>query len=79
MFDKPVDLINEPDSILKVQWCPTKCGKLAVLSKNQPAINIYTIRSVNASNNLNVIEDENAPRQILIEKTSRSYKYSAII
>lgn len=73
MFDKPVDLINEPDSILKVQWCPTKCGKLAVLSKNQPAINIYTIRSVNASNNLNVIEDENAPRQILIEKTSRKF------
>lgn len=71
MFDKPVDLINEADSILKVQWCPTKCGKLAVLSKNQSAISIYTVRSLNTSNNISVIEDENAPKQILIEKTSR--------
>jgi WD40 repeat protein len=30
MFDKPVDLINETDSIIKTQWCPTKPGKLAV-------------------------------------------------
>ena len=29
-FDKPVDLINETDSIIKTQWCPTKPGKLAV-------------------------------------------------
>lgn len=35
MFDKPIDLINETDSILKVQWCPSKSGKLAVSQLNK--------------------------------------------
>ena len=69
-FDRPVDTINESDSILKISWCPTKCGRLAVSSHNSSVINIYNIKSVNNSLTASVIEDVNAPKQLIIDKTS---------
>lgn len=44
---------------------------MASLVRNASAISIYSIESINTSNNQAVIEDENAPRQLHVEKISR--------
>ena len=44
---------------------------MASLCKNSSTLNIYSIKSVNNSLNSSVIDDENAPTQLFVDKTTR--------
>ncbi len=47
-----------------------RCGKLSTLTRNSASFNIYSIKIDNTSTTQSVIEDDNAPKQIVIDKTS---------
>lgn len=46
-------------------------GKLITLTKSSDQLNIYSIKSVNDSENANVAADENAPVQLTVDKKTR--------
>lgn len=75
MFDSPVHKIDETEPINKIQWCSSKSGQLAVLTKS--SVNIYTIRSFNNSLNMSVIEDEKAPIQVVVDKITRKGSFDS--
>ncbi len=43
-----------------------RCGKLSTLTRNSASFNIYSIKIDNTSTAQSVIEDDNAPKQIVI-------------
>jgi hypothetical protein len=50
-------------------------GKLATLVRNSNSINIYSLKSINNSQNASILEDENAPVQVSIDKMSRKFSF----
>ncbi|CAF0839136.1 unnamed protein product [Brachionus calyciflorus] len=75
MFNSPIYKIDETEPVSKIQWCPTKSGQLAVLTKS--SVNLYRVRSFNNSLSISVLDDQEAPVQILVDKISRKCSMSS--